>query len=88
MSLFKQIFSIRKKPAQIEIEKQIQEMKLYLQNNYKDLAISARKQATLLNEQYYKEGKIDKTQYEVYDKILEGYAREMAHYNHQEFYHS
>ena len=83
MFLFK-----RKSAEEKAIEQEIQDMKLYLENNYKDLAIGARKKATQLVNTAYEEGKITKSSYEQYSQILEHYTKEMSHYNHQEFYHS
>lgn len=78
----------RKNPYESQIETEIQDMKLYLENNYKDLAIDARKKAVRLLESFYEAGQMNETSYEAYKKILDHYSQEMAHYNHQEFYHS
>ena len=83
MFLFK-----RKSAEEKAIEQEIQDMKLYLENNYKDLAIGARKKATQLVNTAYEEGKMTQSSYEQYSQILEYYTKEMSHYNHQEFYHS
>ena len=83
MFLFK-----RKSAEEKAIEQEIQDMKLYLENNYKDLAIGARKKAAQLVDAAYEAGKMTKKSYEQYSQILEHYAKEMSHHNHQEFYHS
>lgn len=75
-------------PAQKQIEQQMRDMKLYLENNYKDLAIQARKEAIQLVEKNFSEGKISEASYKDYMQTLETYTKQMAHYNHQEFYRS
>lgn len=62
--------------------------KLNLENNYKDLAIQARKDATTLVEKAYEEKKIKEKSYQHYKALLEAYTKEMLHYNHQQFYKS
>ena len=85
------MFFWRKKKKSMEedqIEKTIKDLQLYLENNYKDLAIASRKEATSLVEHYFEEGKITQSAYEHYKQILAFYIKEMKNYNHQEFYHS
>lgn len=78
----------KKSEEEAAIELQIKDMKLYLENNYKDLAIKARKDAISLLEKYGKEGRLKPETYEAYKKILDEYTENMKNYNHQEFYHS
>ena len=78
----------RKSEEEAAIELQIKDMKLYLENNYKDLAIQARKDAISLLEKYHEEGKLKAESYEAYKKILDDYTENMKNYNHQQFYHS
>lgn len=82
------LFFRKKTAEEKKIETLINDLKLYLENNYKDLAISSRKEAVELVEQYYRQGKLKKKKYESYSQLLEVYTKEMTHYNHQEFYHS
>ncbi|MBP3886556.1 MAG: hypothetical protein J6F30_02710 [Cellulosilyticum sp.] len=85
------MFFWRKKKKSIEeqqIETSIKDLQLYLENNYKDLAISSRKEAVELVERYYSAGKLSKAAYLQYKKTLAFYIEEMKNYNHQEFYHS
>lgn len=77
-----------KNKTEIQIEQQITDMQLYLENNYKDLAIQARKDATTLVEKAYEEKKIKEKSYQHYKALLEAYTKEMLHYNHQQFYKS
>lgn len=71
-----------------QIELQINDLKLYLENNYKDLAIQARKDAIALVEQSYKNKQINEKNYLKYQKQLGEYTEQMKDYNHQKFYRS
>ncbi|MBU3811681.1 MAG: hypothetical protein H9893_08545 [Candidatus Niameybacter stercoravium] len=71
-----------------QIELQINDLKLYLENNYKDLAIQARKDAIALVEQSYKNKQINEKTYLKYQKQLGEYTEQMKDYNHQQFYRS
>lgn len=76
------------KNSKKQIELLMQDLKLYLENNYKDLAIKARKEATILVEHAYKQNEINEKSYNAYQKVLEGYRITMENYNHQQFYRS
>lgn len=69
-----------------QIELQINDLKLYLENNYKDLAIQGRKEASEFVEACYKSGQIKEKAYLKYKKILGEYTEQMKDYNHQKFY--
>lgn len=71
-----------------QIEEQMTEFKLYLENNYKDLAIQARKDTMSLVESFYEKGKINQKAYSSYIDILNDYTDQMKEYNHQQFYRS
>ncbi|MGL6174961.1 MAG: hypothetical protein ACRC1P_10190 [Cellulosilyticaceae bacterium] len=71
-----------------QIEEQMIEFKLYLENNYKDLAIQARKDTMGLVESFYEQGKINQKAYNSYIDILNDYTEQMKEYNHQQFYRS
>lgn len=71
-----------------QIEEQMTEFKLYLENNYKDLAIQARKDTDSLVESFYQQGKINQKAYKHYMEILNDYTEQMKAYNHQQFYKS
>lgn len=67
-------------PAKKEIEDLFYEVQINLENNYKDLAISARKQAEAKLAEYQESGDIKgkdyarlKEQLDVYTKRMEGY---------------
>lgn len=80
--------SLLRNRAKEQIEMKITELRLNLENNYKDLAIQARKDAIAMVEQYYQEGKINEKLYRKYQKILGEYTGNMKNYNHQQFYRS
>lgn len=80
------MFFKNKSKQQIEI--QIQDLRLYLENNYKDLAIKARKDAIELVEQSYRNKHINEKTYLKYQKQLGEYTEQMKDYNHQKFYRS
>lgn len=71
-----------------EIEAKINELQMYLENNYKDLAIEAQKEAITWVEESHKSGGINDKTYEKYKKVLNEYAQKMKNYNHQQFYKS
>lgn len=69
--MFKGIF---KNKIEKEIELQINDLKLYLENNYKDLAIGALKDAITLVESSHKSGQIKEKSYLGYKKKLGEYT--------------
>lgn len=71
-----------------KIDTQITDLKLYLENNYKDLAIEARKEAILLVDTCYANKEINEKTYIKYKKVLDSYTEMMKDYNHQQFYRS
>lgn len=77
-----------KSNAKKQIETHINDLQLYLENNYKDLAIQARKDAILLLEMYYTNGQLNAKTYSKYKNILDDYTEQMKGYNHQQFYSS
>ncbi len=86
------MFSLLRKRGNKKVQKQIEilisELQLYLENNYKDLAIKARKDATSLIESCYEQGEINDKSYKKYKGILSEYSKKMKNYNHQQFYRS
>lgn len=77
-----------KNPVEQQIDTLINDLKLYLENNYKDLAIQSRKDAIALMEESYRSGKLSEKSYARYKAILSEYTENMKGYNHQQFYHS
>ena len=77
MSLFKK--DISKK----ELEKAFNEIQMNLENNYKDLAIKAYKDADLMLNNYHKESKIDVKTYTKFKARLDIFAKRMEGYSHR-----
>ncbi|MGN0298616.1 MAG: hypothetical protein ACI4C1_05455 [Lachnospiraceae bacterium] len=65
-----------------ELEAKLQSIQVNLENNYKDEAISAKKECEVLLEQYKEEGKIKPGEYDFLSGQLRGYAARMEGYNH------
>lgn len=76
------------KKSKKQIEILMNDLKLYLENNYKDLAIETRKEAISLVEIAYKQGEINEKSYRSYKQVLNEYSKKMENYNHQQFYRS
>lgn len=76
------------KKSKKQIETLIKDLQLYLENNYKDLAIEARKDAISFVESAYKQGEISEKSYRGYNQVLNEYSKKMENYNHQQFYRS
>ena len=65
-----------------ELEKSFWELQMNLENNYKDLAISAHKKVIELMEDRKRSQSLSSKDYEKYVKRLEEYSKKMEHYNH------
>ena len=68
--------------AQNELDFMLEELKQFLQNNYKDQAHSCRKKLLEQAEMYYKEGKLTAAQYRHYEQIYKHYTKMMEDYHH------
>lgn len=77
------MFIFKKNPVEKEIEKALNEIQMNLENNYKDLAIKAYKDAVAVIEQYNSESKINTKQYEKYQQQLESFSKRMEGYSHR-----
>ncbi len=71
-----------KKKKDEELEKAFWELQMNLENNYKDLAISAHKKVIELMEDRKHSQSLSPKDYEKYVKRLEEYSKKMEHYNH------
>lgn len=71
-----------KRQIKEQLDKVYQELQMNLENNYKDLAKESFKQAELLLNTLYEEGKIKGRAYEKYKQKLEEYRRGMIGYHH------
>lgn len=66
----------------LEIEGIIKEIKINLENNYKDLAHDARKKLHATLESYYQQGMMKEKDYNKYKKIADEYSAKMSDYHH------
>ena len=69
-------------PAKKEIEDLFHEVQINLENNYKDLAISARKQAEMKLAEYQTSGAIGEKDYTKLKQQLDEYTKRMEGYHH------
>lgn len=65
-----------------ELDALIEEMKQYLQNNYKSLAHDARKKLGERTEQLRQEGKLTEKEYKKYCAVYKTYTERLANYHH------
>lgn len=64
------------------IELSFNEIQINLENNYKDLAISARKKTEDLLQSLHYSGELPLKYYEKYTKQLTEYTKKMGNYHH------
>lgn len=65
-----------------EIEALFHEVQINLENNYKDLAISARKQAEVKLAEYQAAGELKEKEYKKLKEQLDEYTKRMEGYHH------
>lgn len=68
--------------AKKEIENLFHEVQINLENNYKDLAISARKKAEVMLAEYHASGKLKEKDYIKLKDKLDEYTKRMEGYHH------
>lgn len=76
------MFHSKSKQAKQEIENLFHEIQINLENNYKDLAIGARKQAELKLAAYKEEGCLPDKVYGKLKATLDDYTKRMEGYHH------
>lgn len=76
------MFGSAYREARRAIEELINEIQINLENNYKDLAIGARKKACAELERYNSEGRLKEKDYKRLKETLDGYAKRMEGYHH------
>lgn len=64
------------------LDDKLKELQMNLENNYKDLAISARKESEALYEKMMLDGILKEKDAQAYRKRLDDYAKRMDHYDH------
>lgn len=76
------MFNSKSKQAKKEIQGIFNELKMNLENNYKDLAISAKKLAGQKLEEYKISGDLKEKDYIEFKKKLDDYEQRMVGYHH------
>lgn len=76
------MFQLKSKQGKREIEELFNEIQINLENNYKDLAIGARKKATVRLEELHSEDKLSDKDYNKLKVILDDYTKRMEGYHH------
>lgn len=71
-----------KRSVRLEIEATLNDLKMNLENNYKDLAHDALNKLHALLDQYLAEGKLKEKDYNKYKQIANNYSNRMANYHH------
>ncbi len=64
------------------LEGKLNELKMNLENNYKDLARTALREYQELVEQYQSSGELKEKDYRKYKQIADEYAMRMQNYHH------
>ena len=72
----------KENPAKKEIEALFHEIQINLENNYKDLAICARKQAEEALSRCETSGELKEKDYKRFQTQLEDYTKRMEGYHH------
>ena len=76
------MFRFGKSPQEKEMEKLLADIQMNLENNYKDLAISARKLAQERLDELHGSGQLVGKPYERLKKELDSYTERMVGYHH------
>lgn len=71
-----------KRSVRLELDGILNELKINLANNYKDLAHDALKKLHTTLDEYYNSGMIKEKDYNKYKKIADDYSVRMADYHH------
>lgn len=71
-----------KRKIKQSLEGKLNELKMNLENNYKDLARTALKEYQELVEQYHSTGELKDKDYGKYKQIADEYAMRMQNYHH------
>lgn len=71
-----------KRSVRIALDSSLNEMKINLENNYKDLAHDALKELHRKLEEYRKDGLIKDKDYNKYKKIADEYSLRLKDYHH------
>lgn len=76
------MFRLKSKQAKKEIEELFHEIQINLENNYKDLAIGARKKAKMRLEELHGDDRLSEKDYKKLKGILDDFTKRMEGYHH------
>lgn len=71
-----------KRSVRVELDSILNDLRINLENNYKDLAHDALKKLHGTLEDYLKSGMLKEKDYKKYKKIADDYSNRMADYHH------
>lgn len=71
-----------KRGVRVELDSILNDLRINLENNYKDLAHDALKKLHGTLEDYLKSGTLKEKDYKKYKKIADDYSNRMADYHH------
>lgn len=71
-----------KRKVKLDLDSKMNELKINLENNYKDLAQDALKELQTSLEGYKETGEIKEKDYLKYKQKVDGYAMRMMNYHH------
>lgn len=71
-----------KREIRIELDQSLNDLKINLENNYKDLAHDALRQLHEKLEKFHSEGSIKDKDYNKYKKIADEYSIRLRNYHH------
>lgn len=71
-----------KRAIRVELDQSLNELKINLENNYKDLAHDALKQLHEKLERFHNEGSMKDKDYNKYKKIADEYSIRLRNYHH------
>jgi len=76
------MFGSKSKQAKAEVLLLFKEIQINLENNYKDLAIDARKKASKRLEELHTSGELCEKDYDKLKKQMDDYTKRMEGYHH------
>lgn len=71
-----------KRNVRVELDSILNDLRINLENNYKDLAHDALKKLHETLDDYLKNGTLKEKDYKKYKKIADDYSKRMADYHH------
>lgn len=71
-----------KRKIKLDLESKLNNLKINLENNYKDLAQDALKELQNALEEYRNSGELKEKDYLKYKQVVDGYALRMLNYHH------